>query len=413
MRSVWLACVAIVLCALFLPSCGSSSGSALVYLVSQGTSPGTVTAYSLNLNNGLLNSNNGALVQTGKSANTGVQPTILLFDPTRSFAYVADFGNPAGSGSDNTTKNGDIATFTVNKDGSLTSAGLTSQHLSCITYSPVALVMDSGAHLLFAAEKGFANVDTGASCPGAPPNGTTAPGVLTVYQIGAGGKLTFVGNTAIPTAPGVIGTPTPTGVGVSNQGSFVYIADSINNTVAGFSYDATSGALAFVPGQFFPVGTAPSAVFSPPAGNFLYVANASSNDIYEFMINPDGSLSPIMAATTTVAAGVGPTAMITDPSSKYFYVVANGGSQVIGYTFNQVNGELTALSTNGGVVSTGANPVAISIRSTGSTNGNFWLFTSNNGASTISSFALEITNGTLAPLPQLSSPFAPYGIGVR
>jgi 6-phosphogluconolactonase (cycloisomerase 2 family) len=412
MRSGWLRCVVIFLCLVFLLSC-SSSKTAFLYLVSQGTSPGTVTPYSLNLNTGLLNSSDGALVQAGKSANTGTQPTVLVFDPTQTFAYVADFGNPLGPGSDNTTKYGDVALFTVNSNGSLNSVGLTNEHLPCITYSPVALAMDSGAHFLFVANKGFANVDTGATCPGAPPNGTPAAGVLTVYQIGSGGKLTLVADNAIPTPTGVTLTPTPTGVGVSNQGNFVYVTDSVNNTAVGFSYDTTSGTLATVPGQFFVVGTAPSSAFSPAAGNFLYVANASSNDIFEFVINTDGSLSPITNSTTTVAAGVGPTAMIADPSAKYFYVIANGGSQVIGYTFNHVTGALTPLSVNGGVVSTGANPVAITIRSTGSTNGNFWLFTSNNGASSVSTFALEITTGTLTPLPQITSPFAPYGIAVR
>ena len=61
----------------------------------QGSDPGTVTAYSLNLSKGTLHSDNGALTPTGKSAATGTQPGPLIFDPTNTFAFVADFGNPS------------------------------------------------------------------------------------------------------------------------------------------------------------------------------------------------------------------------------------------------------------------------------------------------------------------------------
>jgi 6-phosphogluconolactonase (cycloisomerase 2 family) len=202
------------------------------------------------------------------------------------------------------------------------------------------------------------------------------------------------------------------GIAVSNQGSFVYVTDSTNNTVVGFAFDS-SGKLTSVPGQFFLVGTNPRAVFSPPAGNFLYVGNAGSNDVYEFTINTDGSLVPITASTAIVSAGVGPIAMLSDPNAKYFYVLSNGGSQINGYTLNHVTGALTAIGPNGGQISTGANPVAFTIRSDGSTSGNFWLFTSNFGANSVSSFALNGATGQLSALPQLTGPVAPYGIATR
>lgn len=405
MRSGWLRCVAVVPL-VFLLSCGSSSKSGFVYLVSQGTSPGSISAYSLNLGSGVLNSTNGALTQTGKSVDTGTQPTVLVFDPTGSFAYTANFGSD------------DISSFTVNKDGSLTAASGTTKLTNATR--PVNLAIDSGAHFLFVANQG--NVIT------------NVLGNVSVFAIGSGGALSEVAGSPFamqatsPPLPFAPVAPLPVAVGVSNQGNFLYVADQANNAVLAFSFDSTTGALTAIPGTCanpgpclgFPVGTAPSAVFSPAAGNFLYVANASSNDIYEFMINtsstqgaPDGSLSPITAATTKVAAGVGPIAMITDPTVKYFYVLANQGSQVLGFTFNHVTGLLTPLSANGGTVSTGANPVAFTIRSNGTTNGNYWLITSNNGASSVSTYGLEITTGALTPLPQLTGPLAPYGIGSR
>jgi hypothetical protein len=56
--------------------------------------------------------------------------------------------------------------------------------------------------------------------------------------------------------------------------------------------------------------------------------------------------------------------------------------------------------------------VAFTIRSDGTTSGNFWLFTSNLGANTISSYSVNGSTGALAQLPQLSVPGggAPFGI---
>jgi 6-phosphogluconolactonase len=402
MRSGWLPCVAMAAGALLLASCGSSSKSAFVYLASQGTSPGIVTAYSVNLGSGLLNSSNGALVQTGNSVKAGTQPTVLLFDPTSSFAYVANFGS------------NDISLFTVNKNGSLTASSGTTALTNAAR--PAALAMDSGAHFLFVANQGLAASTT---------NPVAIPGNVSVFAIGSGGALSEVAGSPFgiqETSPPLSFNPIapfPSGVAVSHQGNFVYVSDQANNAVVSFSFDSTSGVLTPIAegcAQCFGVnvGTAPSALLSPPAGNFLYVANSSSNDIFEFAINPnDGTLSPIQAKTTTIAAGVGPIAMTTDPAAKYFYALANGGSQVTAFTLNQVTGELSAITGANGTVSTGANPVAFTLRSDGSLDGNFWLFVSNNGGSTISTYSMQGTTGKLSALPQLTSPLSPYGIGSR
>jgi 6-phosphogluconolactonase (cycloisomerase 2 family) len=105
---------------------------------------------------------------------------------------------------------------------------------------------------------------------------------------------------------------------------------------------------------------------------------------------------------------------LTDPNAKYLLALANGGSQITSFTINRVTGALSAVGTNGSnVASTGANPVAFTIRSDGSTSGNFWVFTSNFGANSVSSYALNGSTGTLSALPQLTGPVAPYGIATR
>lgn len=391
-RSGWLRCVAVVWLLVFFLSCGgSSSKPAFLYLASQGTTPGTVTAYSIDLSKGTLSSNTGQLTPIGKAANTGTQPSALLFNPTETFAYTANTGSD------------DISTFTVNKDGSLAAA----QGTTPAGLHPVALAMDSAAHFLFVANQG-------------DPTQNTA-GNVSVFSIGSGGALTQVATASLeetsPPLPVAPSAPLPSAIAVSNQGNFVYVTDRTNGCVLGFSFNSTSGALSPVPGQIFLVGTAPDAVYSPPAGNFLYVANAGSNDIDEFTINSDGSLSPITTVGTTTpviaSTGNGPIAMVSDAPAKFLFVVANQGNQVQGYLINHVTGELTAALLTTGIASTGAGPVALAIRSDGSTNGNYWLFTSNNGASTVSTFSLVYNTGTLNPLPQLAAPLAPYAVAAR
>jgi 6-phosphogluconolactonase (cycloisomerase 2 family) len=415
MRSGWLRCALVVGSLSMLVSCGSSDKSALVYLVSQGSNPGTISAYKLNLKRGTLSSDNGALTVTGKSANTGTQPMALLFDPSQAFAFVADYGSPADPGTDNSKKNGDIAVFSIAKDGALANVGTTSFPVDdCLSSNPVSLATDAQGKFLFVAVRTFYNVNGSASCPANPSNGTAGPGYVAAFPISSGTLGTML-SAAIPVPAGPPGTniPEPTAVGVANTLNYIYVTDAVNNTVVGFAYDTTSGALTSVPGQFFAVGKLPSAVISPPEGTFLYVANGNSNDIYEFFINADGSLQPITNATVTIPTGVGPVAMLTDPNAKYLYALANGGSQIHGYTINRVTGALTAVGVNGGAVSTGANPVAFTIRSDGSTSGDFWVFTSNFGANTVSSYALNGATGVLTALPQLTGPVAPYGIAAR
>src|SRR4029077_8698452 len=216
MRSGWLRCALVVGSLSMLVSCGSSDKSALVYLVSQGSNPGTISAYKLNLKRGTLSSDNGALTVTGKSANTGTQPTALLFDPAQAFAFVADFGSPIDPGTDNSKKNGDIAVFSVAKDGTLGSVGTTSFPVDdCLSSNPVSLATDAQGKFLFVAVQTFYNVNGSASCPANPSNGTAGPGYVAAFPISSG-TLGTMASAAIPVPAGPPGTniPYPTAVGV-------------------------------------------------------------------------------------------------------------------------------------------------------------------------------------------------------
>jgi 6-phosphogluconolactonase len=399
MRSGWLACVALVLTAFFLPSCGSSSKKGFIYLVNQGSNPGTIAAFSFSLSSGVLNTSNSVLSPIGKTPATGAQPTGVIFDPSQKFAYVANVAS------------NDISSYSVAKDGSLTvlSASTSIVGTNTPAAGPVALATDPGGHFLFVANQG------------SPSSSPPIPGNLAVFAIGSDGNISPISCSgsnpdcwliSILLPPGASFTATLSAVAVSNQGNFVYVTDAANGTVVGFPFDGTSGAVgAPLPNMPVTVGTSPSALLSPPTTGttFLYVANSGSGDIFGFEVNPDGSLKP--NAEQKTSSGVGPVAMLADPQARYVFSLDKVSSLVHAFKINAVTGQLTAL--NPPTTSTGANPVSLTLRSDGTANGDFWLFTSNFTANSVSTFKLTSTTGALTPLPQLTGPEAPYGIASR
>jgi 6-phosphogluconolactonase (cycloisomerase 2 family) len=402
----------VLLSAAFWMSCGSSGKTGYIYLVSQ--SDKTVGAYKINLSSGVLNTENSTLSPTGKLANTGLNPTNMLFNPARTFAYLVEFGSPP-AGAPNSNRTGDIQVYSVNSDNSLNSIGALVNSLPCQTYSPVALATDTGGHFLFVANQVFYNVDQGATCTNPAPDGTPAPGTLTVFGIGSDGKLTQQDQVTLPLPAGAptSSIQTPTGVGVSNKGNFVYVSDTVNSTVAAYSYDTGTGKLSPIPFSTttipIPVDSNPSAVYSPPTGNFLYVASSLSNVLDIFEINDDGTLTA--APNSPQSTGVGPIQIFASPDGKYLFTVDNKSSQVSGYKINQVTGSLTVVSPP--AISTGTSPVAATIRSDDTTNGSFWIVVSDTGANAVSTIKIDVNTGALSSFPQTISPVAPYGIASR
>lgn len=396
-RSGCLACVAILGFLAWLLACGSSGKSGFLYLVSQGTNPGMLSTYSFPLTNGILNTSNSTLTPVGTPANTGTspsgaQPTALTFDSSQTFAYVANF------------QSSDIAAFSLNKDGSLALSGNTALTIGT---NPVALVLDPGDKFLFVADQGIA-ADPNCLAGGNPAACTSRVSVFSV----SGTTLTEVAgspfklsatfpNQASPSALAVVITPVA---------EYLYVAQQGDGTLASFKVDTSSGALTSL-GTPITVGTAPSALLSPltTGATFLYVANSGSSNIYGFKVNDDGSFVP--AAGSPIGTGTGPVAMLSDPKARYLFALDNVSSQISGYRINAVTGALTPLSPS--TTSTGANPVAFTLRSDGTVNGNFWLFVSDFTGNTVSSYELISNTGVLSPLPQLLSPEAPYGIGSR
>jgi 6-phosphogluconolactonase (cycloisomerase 2 family) len=408
-RMLWAGCVALSLA--LWASCGGGDQTGIVYLVSQADqnecSSGvlcgaSVGSYQINLRTGVLNQNSNALQPIGNPVPTGAQPTILVFNPSKTDAFVA-----------NKTSNS-ISILPVNHDGTL-GTGTTVQLRKPAT-NPAAMAVDPAGKFLFVTNLG---VPGDPNCGSKGTNPSECQAGISVFSVGSNSLTEVTGSPfAVLTQQQTTtyGAPVvPAGVAVANSGNFLYVTEQSNDVVLGFSFDGSTGVLTPLPSTLTPplwpvlVGASPSGVFSPPIGNFLYVTNLLSNNIFQFKIQSDGSLTTVVGSP--IAAGIGPTVMFSDPNGKYLLAVGTGSNQILGYRVNQVTGALTAL--NPPSISTGSSPVAATIRSNGIVNGDYWIIVSNNVGNSVSTIDLNNSTGGMTILPQISAPQAPFGIGSR
>ena len=91
-------------------------------------------------------------------------------------------------------------------------------------------------------------------------------------------------------------------------GQFSYVANQGDNTVSGYTVNATTGALTPIPGSPFPAGSFPISVAVDPSDKFIYVVDNVDNNISGYTINAvSGVLAPIPGSP--FAAGGAPYSM--------------------------------------------------------------------------------------------------------
>jgi 6-phosphogluconolactonase len=67
-----------------------------------------------------------------------------------------------------------------------------------------------------------------------------------------------------------------------------------------------------------------------PSGKYAYVANQGSNNVSQYTIGANGSLTAMSNAT--VAAGASPVSVAVDPSGTYAYVANCASGNNVSYT---------------------------------------------------------------------------------
>ena len=112
----------------------------------------------------------------------------------------------------------------------------------------------------------------------------------------------------------------------SLRAEFVYVANAGSNNVSAFRIDE-NGALTPVAGSPFPAGSDPRSLAVDLFGLFVYVANAASNNVSAYSIGPNGALTPVVGSpfgsTGIFPYEFDPDSVAVDLLGRFVYV-ANG-----------------------------------------------------------------------------------------
>ena len=187
----------------------------------------------------------------------------------------------------------------------------------------------------------------------------------------------------------------PTGVNVLASGTFVYVTayDSSVAPNAGYVFGfsvGSGGVLTPLAGSPFAAGILPSAIASDASSKYVYLTDYTSSNVRGFSV-ASGQLIPL--AGSPFPTGNAPSAIVVNPSFSFAYVTNSTDSSISAYSMS--NGVLTRI----GSYPTGLQPVAIGI----DPSTNHFLYTANFLGNDVSGFQLSQTAGTL-----LVSQFSPY-----
>ncbi len=219
------------------------------------------------------------------------------------------------------------------------------------------------------------------------------------------GDLTPVGTAILPTP--VCPVPAtcnfnPMGVAVDSGGQFVFVLNQgsaspvVAPSISVFSIDPNRGLLTQVGGSPFAAPANPEFMAASPSSEFLYVSS-SSGTISVFSIGSNGTPSPVGSPLT---AGADIRGMVIDPQGKFLYATDHGNNQVASFSI-QSSGALTPVA--GSPFTAGTQPVMAAIDSTGT-----FLYVANAGSNNVSAY--KVSAGV--PTQVTGSPFATAGSGV-
>jgi len=148
------------------------------------------------------------------------------------------------------------------------------------------------------------------------------------------GQLTFVASSQAGSSPN--------GLVVSPNGSFVYTANTNDNSISEFS--SSNGVLSQIAGSPIGGGTfdSPLSLFINKTGGFLSVANNGFNNIAVDAIGSDGSLSVI--STSPFASNAQPSFISGDPNGEYIFVGNQSSPAIQSFALTASSGTLTAVA---------------------------------------------------------------------
>ena len=383
-----LALVASLALGLSMTACNPSFTLGFVYTLNTKTTPGTISAYT-------IDSVSGAITQVANSP----------FPSGGQYPVAAAVSNSNGNNDylyviheiDNT-----VVQFNIGTDGKLYQAHT---YNTPGTY-PIATAIDPSNRYLFVVDS-YAPGFNGVAPPNINPlvtNTVPTQGCVVVYPISQ-----TDGSLGTPVAGNdgncfTIGTPVigsqPIGVTATAFVNYLYVADQGTHSIYAYSVNYTTGLLTPLANNNFQAGVKPSAIVSDPTGRFVYVTDQYQNLILAYNIINGGSLQS--QVNGPFPTGLYPYGMVVDPRAKFLYVTNYNSNTVTAYTIQASTGNPVAVS--GGGYGTGTGPTCIALEPA---YGRF-VYTANFLDNSVTGFELNPHTGVL--VTALNSPYPAGGL---
>jgi 6-phosphogluconolactonase (cycloisomerase 2 family) len=306
-------------------------------------------------------------------------------------AVSADDANLYVANADNNT----VVHFTIATDGKLTKKDSVT-----LADAPAALAVNQAGTFLYVV------------------SGTTTA-TLTEYSVkgGAIGSVAATQPLVIPGGSGDITVPTAVAVLPNNNAVFASVYDQSSYNPGGtvtssvhpgwvFSYATDSGgALTADAASPFQAGVKPSGVAVDPTSRFVYVTDYASNQLIGYGVTHNTALSFLISGP--YKTGAEPSAVVVDPRGKFIYVSNALDSTVSAYAIDLATGIPSAVInvTGSQVNSSDTQPTALAVDPA---LGRF-VYTANYLGNSISGFRLNPTTGALVqtqatPYPSIAKP---------
>jgi 6-phosphogluconolactonase len=388
-------------------ACSRDYTVAYVYATSKANA--SVSAYAVDYQSGALTQLNGSPF-TG----TGTRPVALVAAPNGKFLYVVN------------NYDSTVTEFAIGTDGKLYGQNT---YNTVGTYPTAAAIDSTGSYLYVTStyQPGF-----GPSSPG--------PGNITVFPIKSdnslGSPVTMpsglnyvpIGNTPVSIAvsnPVCAASPLTTdntqctgdnGAGYENI--YVYVLDQETSpnkpTIVGFYQDTKNNALSLLSGQScnnntttltvcvgYNVGVQPTAIAVEPTSSYVYVTDGIQDQVFGFQIagggNTAGALAPLSSSPYTPGTGTYPLNLTIEPRGKYLFTVNQASSTVSSFTINLSNGSLGLVGTGAAV---GTQPGCVTVEPALG----IYLYTSNFFDNSISGEQINPNTGALSAIPNTPFP---------
>jgi 6-phosphogluconolactonase (cycloisomerase 2 family) len=230
---------------------------------------------------------------------------------------------------------------------------------------------------------------------------TPGPGGVTIFPVNPDNSLGTAANVNVGN--------NPVGVSVSYFNHFVYVLDQdpANPSILCFSQNTSTGALTpitnLVTGKLAtPAGVVPSAIAEEPTSRFVYVTDQAANQLIGYTVQNNGAL--VAMANGPFPTGLFPINLTIDPQGTLLFVINFNASTVQAYALDTFTGTPSGAA-GSFATSTGTGPTCVQVDPALGT----FLYTSNSLDDTVTGERLNPSTGAVqvvqnSPFPGSGSP---------